>query len=456
MFLRKGGIPPTACAGKYRRTTENSTGFLGTRRPAALPARRLPVWAVVGLLIWPGSGIALVVQELPDNSGAPADSSRQSGGPGGFRFPLPAELVSQGWIALFDGSTLYGWRAESDANWRVDAGCLVADQGSPGLLRTTSQFSDFDLHVEFNAPSAANSGVLVRTSPRPGDRTSDGYEISIAPVDDYFPTGSIIQRQVARIPEGGQTVDREGGWQSLDIRIVGGRIEVRLNDQLVASTDDRRPLGRGYVALRFDGRPVRFRSIRLKPLNATSLYNHRDTGGWRQAGDCGVQIGESGDLLLSGGPGRLESVGRFGDFVMQLECRLDSGQNSGVFYRCVPGEPLNGYEIQLDNSARPTDPAQPANAGTGAIFRRTTARRLAAADDTWFALTAAVCGPHVSVWVNGYQVTDWTDQRPPDPNPRRGSRLQPGSLMLQGHDRQTRVRFRQIEAAELRPRRTGQ
>ena len=45
------------------------------------------------------------------------------------------------------------------------------------------------------------------------------------------------------------------------------------------------------------------------------------------------------------------------------------------------------------------------------------------ADDLkWFYKTIVADGPHVAVWVNGYQVTDWTDTRPADPNPRKGLR----------------------------------
>ena len=53
-------------------------------------------------------------------------------------------------------------------------------------------------------------------------------------------------------------------------------------------------------------------------------------------------------------------------------------------------------------------------------------------------------GPHMAVWVNGYQVSNWTDDRPPDPNPRRGSRLHAGTLCIQGHDPTTDLLFRNI------------
>jgi hypothetical protein len=53
------------------------------------------------------------------------------------------------------------------------------------------------------------------------------------------------------------------------------------------------------------------------------------------------------------------------------------------------------------------------------------------------------------VWVNGYQVTDWTDERQPHKNPRNGLRLEKGTLQIQGHDPTTDLSFRNLRAREL-------
>jgi hypothetical protein len=59
----------------------------------------------------------------------------------------------------------------------------------------------------------------------------------------------------------------------------------------------------------------------------------------------------------------------------------------------------------------------------------------------------------MAVWVNGFQVTDWTDRRSPDPNPRRGRRLEAGTIILQGHDPTTNLRFRNMRVGEMKSRR---
>jgi hypothetical protein len=110
---------------------------------------------------------------------------------------------------------------------------------------------------------------------------------------------------------------------------------------------------------------------------------------------------------------------------------------------------MMGYESQIHNGYRDGDRTQPIDCGTGGIFRRVNARRVVSDDGVWFRKTIIAEGPHVSVWVNGYQVTDWTDERQPNENPRRGLRTTAGSIMLQGHDPTTNLMFRGLVASEL-------
>jgi len=114
---------------------------------------------------------------------------------------------------------------------------------------------------------------------------------------------------------------------------------------------------------------------------------------------------------------------------------------------------MNGYESQIHNEFKNNDRSLPTNNGTGGIFRRTDARYVNADDKKWFSKTIIATGPHVSIWVNGYQVTDWTDKRKPDANPRKGLRLEKGTIIFQGHDPTTDVLLKNICAKEIAPRR---
>src|SRR5688572_13157075 len=111
---------------------------------------------------------------------APAKRAAEAAPDGPASALLSERELSEDWIALFDGQTLFGWKANSDANWRVENGVIVVDSGTPGLLCTTSQFSDYVLRCDFRAPAGTNSGIFLHTPLKPTDPAKDCYELNIA------------------------------------------------------------------------------------------------------------------------------------------------------------------------------------------------------------------------------------------------------------------------------------
>lgn len=381
-----------------------------------------------------------------------AQSSDSFNKPGVFR---PAELseddVLDGWLGLFDEQSLFGWTAVSKADWRVEQGEIRVSKGERGLLRTTSQFDDFEMTLDFKAGRDTNSGVFIRTSPTPKDVLKDCYEINIVSPDDHkFATGAIVGRQ-----ETDHTVAFDS-WHQMRILADGAKIKVWIDDEKTADYLDPRQIGRGYIGLQFNSGAVAFRNIAIKPLNKTKLFDGKDLGKWNtdQAMESKFDVTSEGALQVLGGQGQVESVDQFGDCVISLLCKTNAAKlNSGVFFRCIPGELMNGYESQIQNGFKPGNRSEPDDCGTGGVFRRANARRVNADDKTWFAKTIIAEGPHISVWVNGLQVTDWTDSRKPNANPRKGFRSDAGTIMLQGHDPTTDILFRNLEARELTSRR---
>jgi hypothetical protein len=110
---------------------------------------------------------------------------------------------------------------------------------------------------------------------------------------------------------------------------------------------------------------------------------------------------------------------------------------------------MNGYECQIQNGCEDGDRSKPQDCGTGGIFRRQNARRIVADDFEWFHMTLHADDRHMAAWVNGYQVSNWSDNRAPDENPRRGLRLEPGTIIIQGHDPTTDLSFRNLRIAEI-------
>jgi hypothetical protein len=359
---------------------------------------------------------------------------------------LTDDEIREGWILLFDGETTFGWHPNSSANWKVVNGAICVSEGEPGLLLTTSEFGDFVLQLEFRAPAETNSGVFLRTVDKPSDPAVDCYELNIATeAVSPFPTGSFVKRQKGIVPAA------SAGWQRYEVTAEGGRFIVKWNGKLLLDFTDPKPIPRGRIGLQFNSGPVEFRNIKLKPLGLKSLFNGKDLAGWKAyPGKNSEFTVIDGEIDVKNGPGALESELQFGDFILQLEAKTNGrGLNSGIFFRSIPGEYTNGYESQIQNGYQDGDRAKPADCGTGGIFRRQNARKVVADDFQWFTKTIIADGPHLAVWVNGIQVSDWTDDRKPNANPRKGYRGAPGTLQLQGHDPTTDLRFRNLRGLEL-------
>ena len=363
---------------------------------------------------------------------------------------LDADEIRGGWISLFDGKTLFGWKATTAADWHVAEGEIRVSSGERGLLRTTSQFDDYELVLEFKAPPKTNSGVFLRTSPKPGNPAKDCYELNIVNrLDNPFPTGALVGRANTDLDFAPDQ------WHHFRVLADGPRIKVWVDDQNTVDYEDPNPLGRGYIGLQLNSGPCAFRKIRLKPINLEPipLTNQLEAWNTNLKQECKLEVSENDELRISNGPGQIESKKEYGDFVFSMLCRTNAeGLNSGVFFRSIPGELMNGYESQIQNQFKNGNRTEPVDCGTGGIFRRANARRVNANDNEWFAKTIITNGPHISVWVNGFQVTDWTDQRKPDANPRKGLRLEPGTLIFQAHDPTTDISFRDIKVRELSKR----
>jgi hypothetical protein len=368
---------------------------------------------------------------------------------------LTTEELAEGWISLFDSETLFGWRTNKTANWAVVDGVITADAGEPSLLCTTSQWGNYQLKLDFKTVDGGNSGVFLRTPPTVGVKVdSQAYEINITGpgVQNDFPTGSLVQRQKAE-----PAVTPSADWQTMEVIADGPKISVKINGVEVVNYTDPNPLGRGFIGLQHQIGQIQFRNIRLRPLGEKSLFNGKDLAGWNTYPDMASVFSVienpdtgKGEINVKNGSGQLETKETFGNFTLQLEVFVaDRGLNSGVFFRCIPGEKMNGYECQIQNGFLDGDRNKPADCGTGGFFRRQNARYIFADDVTWFFQTIHVDDNHMAAWVNGYQVSDWTDRRKPDKNPRRGLRLEPGTIMLQGHDPTTDISFRNLRISEL-------
>ncbi len=368
---------------------------------------------------------------------------------------LTEDQLRDGWITLFDGKTLFGWVANSDTKWSVKDGEIVSEPGTPGLLLTTSPWRDYELRCEAWLAAGGNGGLFLRTATHPKSPADDCLEFNLCDTHATFPTGSLVARVK---PKKESKID--GGWHAIRLVVEGDRFTAEIDGRMVL--DETSPAfsatGGDRIGLQQNGGESRFRNVFLKPLGTESLFDGESLTGWKKVPGSKAEFGvEDGTIHATGGAGFLETDQTFGDFVLQLETKLNAKDvNSGLFFRAEPGTeaaPSNGYELQLQNTIAGGDRTKPADYGdgfgVGAIFRRQRVRYVNASDEEWFAVTLNAQGNHFVSWVNGLQVTDFTDDRKPDPNPRQGRRDAPGHLSLQGHDPKTDASFRDVRIAPL-------
>ena len=363
---------------------------------------------------------------------------------------LPEDEASEGWIRLFDGHTLFGWEIAGAANWRIEDGSIVVDGGEQCLLCTSLPWQDFELTLDFKAGEETNSGIFLRTPLDPEDPAIDCYEVNIAPDDNPFPTASVVKRKKVQDSESPQPFDQ---WRTMTMNLQGNQLRVSVDGTLLCDYTDPLGLSEGRIGLQHNSGRVEFKNIRLRPLGLTSLIDE-ELSMWTKYPEMPGEFTttDEGWMHVKGGRTQLESKDSYDNFVLLAEYKLPTAEmNSGIFFRCIPGDEMMGYECQLSNEMKDGNPVAPADCGTGGIFRRQDARIVAGEVDKWATVVLVAHNEMIAAWVNGVQVSNWFDDRSAHENPRKGLRLEPGTIMIQGHDPGTDAMLKQLSIAKIEP-----
>jgi hypothetical protein len=365
---------------------------------------------------------------------------------------LTAKEAAEGWLLLFDGETAFGWTQEGGAKWRVESGALTAD-GESGYLRSNSPFADYVLKLDYRAPADENSGVFLRSA-REGQPHVTGYELQIYGKHAEYPTGSLVNHIKAKAVN--PAPDR---WHTYEVTAQGDRFVVKLDGRTVLDGRDSKSRA-GHIGLQYNkDKKIEFRNIRLKPLGLAPVFTGKDLSGWKiidapKPKEKPEWTVKGGLLHVEKGPGQIETEGTWDDFVLQMDIRTNPRDanhhpNSGVFFRGDPNGYWSGYESQIRNEYKAGDRAQPVDWGTGAVYNRQATRRVVANDGEFFTKTIVARGRQIGVWINGYPVTSWHDERPEGMNARTQARLAGGTISLQAHDPTTNLDFRNIRIAAI-------
>ena len=200
-----------------------------------------------------------------------------------------AEQDEEGFVSIFDGQSLQGWRLvdQRGEGYGVRDGVIFCARGGGGNLFTEKEYSDFVLRFEFKLEPGSNNGIGLR-APFEGRASAVGMEIQIldesaalagkwGKLKDSQFHGSVYDV----VPAAKGALKHPGEWNAQEITAQGRRIKVVLNGQTILDTDlnqvtDRAILekhpgllrDRGHIGLLGHNDYVEFRHLRVKELPA--------------------------------------------------------------------------------------------------------------------------------------------------------------------------------------------
>jgi hypothetical protein len=159
---------------------------------------------------------------------------------------VPAKPL--GWMQLFDGHDLQGWKHVGAGSFIVEHG-LLKTQGGMGLLYSmVGPLPDCEIKVVYRMEHENdNSGVFIRIPTEPTEPwmpVNRGYEVQIdnhperSNEDDYHVTGTLysLTRPLAKPGKPGPE------WNTMLIRIEGTRTQVFVNDVKVTDYIEGQPV----------------------------------------------------------------------------------------------------------------------------------------------------------------------------------------------------------------------
>jgi hypothetical protein len=140
------------------------------------------------------------------------------------------EAPKDGWIPLFDGKSLKGWKAsENPATFKVEKGMIVVEGPRAHLFYEGSvnnhQFKNFEFKAQVMTTPGSNSGIFIHTQYQESGWPAKGYEVQVNNTHtDWRKTGSLYAVQdVKEIPA------KDNEWFTEHIIVKGKRVVVEVN-----------------------------------------------------------------------------------------------------------------------------------------------------------------------------------------------------------------------------------
>ncbi|MCB1061937.1 MAG: DUF1080 domain-containing protein [Verrucomicrobiae bacterium] len=216
-----------------------------------------------------------------------------------FPFCVVADEVAPanefGFVDLFNGKDLSNWVDvnTSPETWSVKDGLLVCTGNPIGVMRSTKQYENFILVIEWRHMEAGgNSGVFLWSDAKPeGNRLPKGMEVQMLELEypylhadkdgnprhlgyvsgELFGAGGM--NAIPENPRGSRSMSFEmrckgkGEWNQYVVVAVDGSVKLSINGKFVNGIREA-DLRRGYLCLESEGAEIHFRKIQIMELPA--------------------------------------------------------------------------------------------------------------------------------------------------------------------------------------------
>jgi len=302
-----------------------------------------------------------------------------------------------GFVPLFNGRDLTGWVNANCApeTWSVREGLIHCTGRPTGALRTTRQYENFILEVEWrHLSSGGNSGVFIWGTPiaAPGVPFLRGIEVQVLDhgyaeqyeketgrKSDWFTThGDVFPIHGASMKPFGRhkgdrsfpSEERSKGtpeWNHYRIVASNGVLRLHVNGKEVSGGEDCN-YRKGYLALESEGAPVEFRNVRIKELPSSGappeltapldqgwrpMFTGLDLRGWKTNATTVSRWRVAGERLVlrEGEPtagATLWTDAEFGDAEVVLDCRPAKPAGDKKFV--TPSMQCRGAEVVLEGA----------------------------------------------------------------------------------------------------------
>jgi hypothetical protein len=177
-----------------------------------------------------------------------------------------------GWVQLFNGKDLTGWKTHPDnpGEWKVEDGVLVGSGPVSHLFSERGDYENFVYRAEAMINDKGNSGQYFRTQFGPG--FPKGYEAQINSTHpDPVKTGSLYGFEGCLVKE---MLVKPDEWFTQEVIADGNHIVIQVNGKETVNTritDPKRLYTKGHFALQQHnpGSVVKFRKIEVLELPPT-------------------------------------------------------------------------------------------------------------------------------------------------------------------------------------------